>query len=151
TIVYTGRPLTTNPIISIVNVKDWGASGSDNSYKCFIDAGSTMLRCTTSTDFQVGQYVAVPTAGAPSPLIPVSSISAAQLGTSGVTPTEWPLSPPDPMGEISGSATASISNGTSTLSTANPARLTFEKNTVNAALHLIYRKTGSGRWAFVAV
>ena len=53
-----------------VNVKDYGASGSDNTYTCSIDAGSTTLTCTTPTDFQVGQYVAVPTAGLATPALP---------------------------------------------------------------------------------
>ena len=134
-----------------VNVKDYGASGSDNTYTCSIDAGSTTLTCTTPTDFQVGQYVAVPTASDPSPLTPVSSVTAAQLGTPGSTPILWALCTADPMGAISGCATSSISNGASTLSTANPVRLTFKRNDVNAALHLIYRKTGSGPWAFITV
>jgi hypothetical protein len=151
-VVHTGPgPVTRKSITGIVNAKDWGASGSDNAYTCSIDAGSTTLTCTKPTDFQVGQYIGVPTGGAPSPLIPVSTITAAQLGTRGSTQIEWALCTADPMGGISGCATSAISNGTSTLSTANPASLTFTRNNVNAALHLIYRKTGSGRWAFITV
>ena len=53
-------------------MKDYGASGSDNTYTCSIDAGSTTLTCTTPTDFQVGQYVAVPTAGPATPALTLS-------------------------------------------------------------------------------
>ena len=68
-----------------VNVKDYGASGSDNTYTCSIDAGSTTLTCTTPTDFQVGQYVAVPTAGIATPASASTAPTVTVTGSPGTS------------------------------------------------------------------
>ena len=91
-----------------VNVKDYGASGSDNTYTCSIDAGSTTLTCTTPTDFQVGQYVAVPTAGPATPLTPAGMPIVTNLGTPGSTTDCYEIVAGDPGRRFDGAISAGM-------------------------------------------
>ena len=69
-----------------INVQQppYNASGSNNTYTASITTNTQTLIATASTDFQVGQYVAIPTAGAATTVVAISAPSSiGNLGTSG--------------------------------------------------------------------
>ncbi len=105
-------PITQGPAAtSTVNVKDWGASGSDNTYTCSIAAGSTTLTCTTPTDFQVGQYVAIPTAGPATPALPSAAPTVTVTGNPGGSTICYEIVLGDPLeGLTTPSAPTCVSN-----------------------------------------
>jgi hypothetical protein len=150
----TGAPITQVPAgASTVNVKDFGASGSDNSYKCSIAAGSTTLTCTTSTDFQAGQYVAVPTAGIPSPLTPAGTPTVTNLGSLGSTTDCYEIVAGDPAeGLTAPSAPGCITTGPAApFTTASGLAVSFTGNGNPNSAYGVYRSINGGPYFLVNV
>ena len=138
---------------STVNVKDFGASGSDNTYACSIEAGSTTLTCTTPTDFQVGQYVAIPTAGIATPLTPAGMPMVTNLGTPGSTTDCYEIVAGDPAeGLTAPSPPGCITTGpTAPFSTASGLEVSFTGNGNPNTAYGIYRSIDGGPFVLVNV
>lgn len=92
-------------------VTAFNASGSANQYTCSITGSSQTLTCTGATDFVVGQYVAVPTAGIASPLgTPVAPVIT-NIGTTGAVNDCYTIIAKDSAGGLSAQS-ASACNAT---------------------------------------
>lgn len=128
------------------NVKDYGASGSDQRTTGSISAGSTTLTITSAIDFKNGQGIAIARAGAACTLTAPTGGSISQVGATGTTVYEYQVCALDLNNGMSpASPIFSISTGASSLSTSNYNTLSWSAVS-GAVAYVIYGRTTTQKY-----
>ena len=102
-----------------INVKTFGASGSDGTTNGSICAGSKTLIISSPIDFENGEGVDIADAGSPPTVSAPTSITATPTGAAGSTTYTYAVAALDGNGGITAAVTATTSTGNATLSTTN--------------------------------
>jgi hypothetical protein len=134
---------------NVVNVTQapYGASGSANTYTCSISSGSLVLTCTTATDFQKGQYVAIPTAGQASQVSAPSIGAVTNIRTTGASNDCYEIVSADlDQGILTPSSCACQASGPAAgaFSTKSGLAVAFTPSSSTNSINAIYRTIGTG-------
>lgn len=149
--VPTFRALTGKDLPSReINVKDFGAAGTDQQTTGSITTGTNTLTVAAAQDFKVGQGIRVFGAGATLGIPNATGVSVVQSGTTGATTYTYAISMMACNGGIGAPVTASLANGNATLSSVNFITVNYTPGAGWCAA-AIWRQIGAGAYVFAGV
>jgi hypothetical protein len=139
-------PAVSRQVSSSLNVKDFGASGSDQSTTGSVSAGSNRLKLAAPIDFKDGEGISIAHAGtAPNITTPPEAPTVSTQVKGGSASYSYAIAYLDGKGgESAASDIATLATGNATLSGANCNHITWSKPPHGVAAVALYRTMSRG-------